>query len=184
LTDTNSFARSLHDVGLAAWFGGSLMGAVALNGAAANLPDAAQRTQTAVDGWKRWAPVNAAAIAAHIVGGYVIVKANKGRIAGQRGVASATGAKTALTVAAVAATATAGVLGSNVARQIPSPAAGATEPSADTPPAVASAQRQLRVVQWAIPALTGAILVVSARMGEQQRPGEVTAGLLSRILPD
>jgi len=31
----NTVARTLHDLGLAAWFGGSLMGAVGLNGAAA-----------------------------------------------------------------------------------------------------------------------------------------------------
>jgi hypothetical protein len=30
----NTVARTLHDLGLAAWFGGSLMGATGLNGAA------------------------------------------------------------------------------------------------------------------------------------------------------
>jgi hypothetical protein len=34
MAQDNTLARSLHDVGLAAWFGGSLMGAVGLNGAA------------------------------------------------------------------------------------------------------------------------------------------------------
>jgi hypothetical protein len=29
----NTLSRSLHDLGLATWFGGSLMGAVGLNGA-------------------------------------------------------------------------------------------------------------------------------------------------------
>ena len=183
MTDTNSVARSLHDVGLAAWFGGSLMGAIGLNGAAANAPDPSQRTEIAVSGWKRWAPVSAAAIGAHLVGGWVIVKANRGRIAGQGGVASATGLKTALTVAALAATAASGVLGSKVDTSSGSPVQGATEPSDGTPAQVAGAQRGLRVAQWAIPALTGAILIVSARMGEQQRPGEVTGGLASRLLP-
>jgi hypothetical protein len=31
MAQDNTLARSLHDVGLAAWFGGSLMGAVGLN---------------------------------------------------------------------------------------------------------------------------------------------------------
>jgi hypothetical protein len=35
MAEDNTVARSLHDLGLAAWFGGSLMGAVGLNGAAA-----------------------------------------------------------------------------------------------------------------------------------------------------
>jgi hypothetical protein len=34
MAQVNTVARSLHDLGLAAWFGGSLMGAVGLNGAA------------------------------------------------------------------------------------------------------------------------------------------------------
>ena len=34
-----------------------------------------------------------------------------------------------------------------------------------------------------IPVLTGAVLVVNARMGEQQRPAQVTKGLLARLLP-
>ena len=35
----NTVSRSLHDLGLAAWFGGSLMGAVGLNGAAAQVDE-------------------------------------------------------------------------------------------------------------------------------------------------
>ncbi|MDQ2754430.1 MAG: hypothetical protein M3R71_02650 [Actinomycetota bacterium] len=183
MPDTNSFARSLHDLGLAAWFGGSLMGAIGLNGAAAKASDPAERSRIATAGWTRWAPVNAVAIGAHLVGGAVIVKANKGRITGQANVASHTGVKAALTAAALAATAASGVFGTKVARGADAPTAGATEPSSGTPADVASAQRNLQVAQWAIPALTGAVLVMSARMGEQQRPGQVGAGLVKRLLP-
>jgi hypothetical protein len=35
---------------------------------------------------------------------------------------------------------------------------------------LAGAQRQLTVLQWVIPGLTGAALVLNALMGEQQRP--------------
>ncbi len=155
MSHTNTVARSLHDVGLAAWFGGSLMGAVALNGAAGTVADESERGRIAVDGWKRWAPVNAAAIASYLVGGLVIIKANKGRIAAQSGVASASGLKSVLTVAGLAATAAAGVLGTRVAQVPDAPAEGATEPAAGTPPSVADAQRQLHVVQWVIPGITG-----------------------------
>ena len=34
MSDRNTLVRSLHDLGLAAWFGGSLAAAVAVNGAA------------------------------------------------------------------------------------------------------------------------------------------------------
>jgi hypothetical protein len=63
------------------------------------------------------------------------------------------------------------------------PVEGGTDPTTDTPEEVAAAQRQLRVLQWVIPALTGAVLVLNARMGEQQRPAQVTGGLLGRLRP-
>jgi hypothetical protein len=49
------------------------------------------------------------------------------------------------------------------------PVQGGTDTSAGTPEDVATAQRQLKPLQWSIPALTGAVLVINARMGEQQR---------------
>ena len=39
----NTLARTLHDIGLAAWFGGSLMGAAGVNGAAAVVENPTQR---------------------------------------------------------------------------------------------------------------------------------------------
>jgi hypothetical protein len=53
-----------------------------------------------------------------------------------------------------------------------------TTPTSGTPVQAAKAQRQLTVLQWAIPALTGATLAVNAQMGEQQRPKNVATGLL------
>ncbi len=61
----NTLVRSAHDVGLAAWFGGSLMGAVGLNGAAAQADSSAEVPRLSSVGWARWAPVNAGAIAVH-----------------------------------------------------------------------------------------------------------------------
>jgi hypothetical protein len=55
------------------------------------------------------------------------------------------------------------------------------DPSPSTPEDVASAQRQLRIFQYIIPALTGLVLIINARMGEQQRPQAVTQGLIDRI---
>lgn len=42
----NSLARSIHDLGLAGWFGGSLMGAVGLNGGAASPKDPTERSRS------------------------------------------------------------------------------------------------------------------------------------------
>jgi CBS domain-containing protein len=174
----NTVARTLHDVGLAAWFGGSLRGAVGLNGAAGAVDPADQRLRVANAGWARWTPVNLAGIAAHVAGGSVLLVANKGRLAGQRGVATATIAKTALTGLALAATGYSRVLGAKLQRVGHTPVEGGTTPTSGTPEEVAKVQRQLNVLQWVIPGLTGATLVLNAKMGEQQRPTKVTAGLL------
>jgi hypothetical protein len=179
----NTASRSLHDLGLATWFGGSLMGAVGLNGAAAQVEEPKQRLRVANAGWNRWTPVNLAGIAAHLAGGTVLLGANKGRVASQQGVAQATVVKTALTGAALAATAWSRALGAKLDEAGEVSVEGGTDPSSDTPEDVAKAQRQLKVLQWVIPALTGAVLVLNARMGEQQRPAQVTGGLLGRLRP-
>jgi hypothetical protein len=183
MTADNTVSRSLHDLGLATWFGGSLMGAVGLNGAAAEVEEPKQRLRVANSGWNRWTPVNLAGITAHVAGGLILLAANKGRVASQRGVGQATVVKTALTGAALAATAWSRALGAKLDQAGEIPVEGGTEPSRDTPEDVAKAQRQLKVLQWVIPALTGAVLVVNARMGEQQRPAQVTGGLLGRLRP-
>jgi hypothetical protein len=183
VTADNTVSRSLHDLGLATWFGGSLMGAVGLNGAAADVEESKQRLRVANAGWNRWTPVNLAGIAAHLVGGAVLLAANKGRVASQQGVAQATVVKTALTGAALAATAWSRALGAKLNQASEVPVEGGTDPGGDTPEDMAKAQRQLKVLQWVIPALTGAVLVVNARMGEQQRPAQVTGGLLGRLRP-
>jgi hypothetical protein len=183
VTADNTVSRSLHDLGLATWFGGSLMGAVGVNGAAADVEEPTQRLRVANAGWNRWTPVNLAGIATHVVGGIVLLGANKGRVASQQGVAQATVAKTALTGAALAATAWSRALGAKLDQADEVPVEGGTDPTTDTPEDVAKAQRQLKVLQWVIPALTGAVLVLNARMGEQQRPAQVSGGLLGRLRP-
>jgi hypothetical protein len=75
------------------------------------------------------------------------------------------------------------MLGRKVSEHKDVPAASGTQPTAGTPPEVADAQRKLRMLQWAVPALTGTLLVVSSFAGEQQRATEVHKGLLSRITP-
>jgi hypothetical protein len=178
---TNTIARSMHDVGLAAWFGGTLANAVALNPAAAQAEGQHATGAVANTGWDRWTPVNAAAIGAHVVGSVVLLGADSSRLAKQKGVGSAALAKTALTAAALGVTAYSRALGRKVSQQTHVPAASGTEPTEATPRDVADAQRRLRMLQWAVPALTGGLVAVSAYMGEQQRPSEVRRGIRDRI---
>jgi hypothetical protein len=172
----------MHDVGLAAWFGGTLANAVALNSAASQADTPAKTGAVANVGWNRWTPVNAAAIGAHVIGSVGQLAGNAGRVQAQRGVASMALAKTALTAVALGATAYSRVLGKKVSAQTDVPAESGTEPAPTTPDDVASAQRQLAMLQWAVPAITGALVVVSAFAGEQQRATEVHKGILRRFI--
>ena len=61
------------------------------------------------------------------------------------------------------------------------PVEGTTEPAASTPKDVSQAQRQQAVAQWMVPVFTGALLVVSALAGEQQKPGSVQRGMGARV---
>lgn len=176
----NSTARILHDVGLAAWFGGSLMGAIGLNGASNDVKDPTDRARVASAGWAKWAPVSAVAIGAHLLGGAEIVRVNRGRIGGQKSVAGWSAAKAALTAAALGATAYSGLLGRKLQGAGSVHAEGGTTPSEATPDGAAAAQTQLSALQWAIPALTGAIVVATSVMGEQQRASEVAKGSAKR----
>ncbi len=189
---------SLHDLGAAAWFGGSVMAALGVHGAAAQVRDPTDRARVAAAGWATWAPISAVAIGVHLVGATGVLLAHRDRRWHQPGERANTTAKLVLTAAAVATTAYSGVLGAKVAHGDGQPAEGATEPTIGTPPAegatepslgtaadVAAAQQQLQVLQWATPILTAAIIVLGAQRGERQRAGQrlVRAGarLLHRV---
>jgi len=177
----NTVSRALHDVGLAAWFGGTLANAVALNAAAAEASDANSTGRVANAGWDRWTPVNAAAIGAHVVGSVGQLAGNRSRVGAQQGVASMVVLKTLVTAGALGATAYSRTLGKKVSEQHSVPAESGTTPTTTTPPDVASAQRQLAAMQWVVPALTGALVVISSYAGEQQRATEVHKGVAARF---
>jgi hypothetical protein len=177
----STVTRTLHDAGLAAWFGGSLMGAVGLNAAAGAVDDPKQAGRVANVGWNRWTPVNAGAIGALLIGSLGQIGSNAERIAGQKGVAGMSVAKTALTAAAMGATAYSRVLGRKLASAGDVPAQDGVTPTASTPPELAGAQRKLKVMQWVVPASTGLLLAISSYAGEQQRASEVLKGAKGRF---
>jgi hypothetical protein len=185
-SNRNTIIRSMHDLGAAAWFGGSLMGAIGVNGASKDVKDPTERATVASAGWARWAPISAAAIGAHLIGAVGILRANSDRVRDQRGAGANTVIKTVLTAAAIGTTAYSGVLGAKIATEasadpaegeiLPSagatPVEGGTVPSDGTPDKVAKLQQQQRILQWVTPALTGGILILGAQQGEQQRASE------------
>jgi hypothetical protein len=170
MSSRNTFVRSMHDLGLATWFGGSLMGAVGLNGAAAEAKDPAERLRLSALGWARWTPVTIAAVGAHTIGSLGLIAGNAKRLAEQDEARSNTAVKTVVTVAAAGVSLYSGILGAKIAKHANEGAHGVTEPSASTSDELASAQSQQKVLQWVIPALTGVLVVLGAQQGEQQRP--------------
>ncbi|MCK8678526.1 hypothetical protein [Streptomyces lichenis] len=181
MAERSTLIRSLHDVGLAAWFGGSLMGAVGLNGAAEQEGGTQEATdRVSSSGWAKWTPVNAAAIGAHLFGGGGLLAANAGRVGAQKGVAASTATKTVLTAAALAATAYSGFLGRKIGL------ASSTDPqdaekAREHPIDLNEARQRLAWAQWAVPAATGSLVVLNALHGEQQRPGRQLLGVWRRI---
>lgn len=97
MSTRNTVVRALHDVGGAAWFGGSLMGAIGVNGAATAVHDPRDRARVAAAGWAKWSPANAVAIGAHVIGGTGILLANRERAKHQQGVTANTTAKIVVT---------------------------------------------------------------------------------------
>ncbi|MER7006435.1 hypothetical protein ABT297_25820 [Dactylosporangium sp. NPDC000555] len=181
MEERDTVLRSMHDTGLAAWFGGSLMGAVGLNGAAGKVGNPRERLVVSSIGWDRWAPINMAAIGAHLLGAIGILASERWRVVGQRGVGTMSMVKTALTAAALGATAYSRKLGKDLEDAGEVPVEGVTEPTAETPPTVRAVQRRQRVVQWSVPVLTGALIAVSALAGEQQKPSSVLRGVGARL---
>ena len=55
-----------------------------------------------------------------------------------------------------------------------------TKPTKLTKAEIADAMEQLDRLQWVVPALTGALVVVSSYAGEQQRPSEVVKGIAEK----
>ena len=176
MTLLSTTIRATHLVTNAAWFGGSLMGAVGLHPAAAHADRPADRTEVVSVGWERWGPVQGAAVGLHLLSGLAIIADNRNRVRRHAPTQAHTIVKTVLTAGAVAATAWAyrdghrsGELAGDEGVERPRTAREGAE--------LRTLRSGLRWLQWLTPALTGAMLVADSALGEQQRGA---AGLLDR----
>ena len=170
MTAYSTIVRATHVLTNAAWFGGSLAGAVALNPASRKGDDARERAQIADEGWRRWGPLQGGAIGLHLVSGIAILADNRRRVARHRPTTAAVILKTALTGTAVMVSAEAYRSGAEL---------GDAMERAETDPAARDTARTLTQrmswLQWATPVATAGLLMLDAYLGEQQRG---VAGLL------
>src|SRR3954447_26125563 len=107
MATTNAVARAAHDIGLAGWFGGALMGAAGVNGVARKEGQTAFSVRAANEAWRRWSPVWgaggavrgrwspvwAASVVLHGIGAARLTTANTERMKHQSGVAAAAAMK-------------------------------------------------------------------------------------------
>ena len=168
----STLVRATHLVTNAAWFGGSLMGAVALNPAAREGDDSREQAEIADEGWTRWGPVQGAAIGLHLLSGIAILADNRRRGSpptGRPRPPSSPRPPSPAPPCWPALRPTGSAPSWATPRRMPT-----TTPAPRRSRSLASTMRWL---QWATPATTAGILVLDAFLGEQQR-GE--AGLLDR----
>jgi len=189
MTTVDDVARTLNTVGLATWFGGSLMGVAAVRGSdgRGGSGDTAASLLVENDVWTRWRPVQTAAIGAYLVGATKLTTTNKGRLLGQRGVGRIAAVKAACTLGALGATWYASHLGSQLHHEVDRPPGAPSDAPDSTTGLSRESQdtlRRLRMAQIAVPLLTGVALVADSRLGEQQRPAEVLRGVAARVVPD
>lgn len=170
MSERNTVVRSLHDLGLAAWFGGALMGVIGINGAASKATSPTERLRLSSIGWARWAPVQWAAIVAHGIGSVALIFSNAERLAVQPEGRTSAVVKFWVTIFAGVVTLYSALVGIRMGKHADEGATGVTEPGPTTSPKLASAQRQQKVLQWLIPASTSVLIVLAAQQGEQQRP--------------
>lgn len=172
--------RVAHDLTQSVWLGGALMGATALDTAAARLPDQRDRVEAIGEAWSRWQRVSTPTIALHMLAGVGLTYANKGRLAAQRGGGRTTAVRTALTGLALGTELTSRFLGASVASEV---ARGGEARSLQDggEDRTQARQRQLKLAQWANVAVLATMVAVGSRMGEQQRPRELARGVASRL---
>lgn len=141
--------RAAHDVGLAAWLGGTMFGKFAHNPSLEKISSHAERGRVSNAAWNGYNPINAAGLGAAALGWGAarLTEANPVRLSGPEQALSR--AKDALMAAAVVSGIANGVQGARLARQAPDgavPVQTGTKPAADTPPRAARIQRSIAVL--------------------------------------
>jgi uncharacterized membrane protein len=190
LDNRHALAQAVHDLGAAAWFGGSVMGVAGVNKSGAALTEPIDKVRAAGSAWQRFAPVQWAGVAAVLAMGTRLTATSGGRVAAQPGFARAGAVKAGVSVAGAAATAFAAYSGKKVS-QLAEQAqhsggfdvTDASQPSAQTPPELAAWQKRQRAVQYLVPALSGANIVLNSYLVQSYRPTAAAKGVLGRLLP-
>ncbi len=137
-------ARAAHDIGLAAWLGGSMFGKFAHNPSLRKIASRTERGAVTNAAWNGYNPVNALGLGAAAVGWYAsrATETRPDKLTGRERTLSK--AKDVLMGVALVAGAVSGVEGARLAKQAPEGAVAVetgTVPAVDTPAKAAKIQR-------------------------------------------
>lgn len=188
--DSHVLAQAVHDLGSAAWFGGSLMGIAGVNKSGNDLVHEVDKVRVASSAWQRFAPVQWAGVAAVLVAGSRLTAASTGRLAAQDGFARVGALKAGVGVAGALATAYAAYTGMKVGqlaeradREGRLEVQDASTPTAGTPAELATWQKRQRVAQYLVPTLSGANVVLNSYLVQSYRPATALRQVAHRVLP-
>ena len=187
MTTSNTLAnatRAVHDIGLAAWLGGSMFGKFALNPAVRLAQDKSDRGRIVNGAWNGYNAVNSLGLGAVALGwaGARVTEARNGQMTDTEHKLALV--KDALVATAVVTGVASGVQGGRLAKQAPEgavPIEDGTTPAAETPPPAAKIQRRLGML-GNLNIITGvALAAVNALLAQQSysRP-PLKRGLLRR----
>jgi hypothetical protein len=183
--------QTVHDLGAALWFGGSVMGVAGVNKSGNDLRDGMDKIRVAASAWNRFAPAQWLGIAAVLAAGTQLTRGSKGRLFAQQPFKRAGAAKAAVAVAGAAATAFAAYSGQKIGllaeqahqRGEPVEVQDATIPTEKTPSELAAWQRRQRVAQFLVPLFSGANIVLNSYLVQQYRPTAAVRGVVRRLMP-
>lgn len=161
--------RAAHDVGLAAWLGGSMFAKFAMNPSLSRISEPAERGSVASAAWNGYNLVNAAGLGAGALGWAAarLTEAEDAELSGTEQKLSQ--AKDVLMTAAVVTGVLSGIQGGRLARQAPEgavPIEDGTTPTNETPEKAASMQRSLGVLGNANIAIGVALVSVNAVLAQ------------------
>ncbi|MCU1538816.1 MAG: hypothetical protein JWP82_3167 [Humibacillus sp.] len=180
MSAVSTFVRATHLVTNAAWFGGTLAGAVSASAtepaatAASDASGGRERALLADRARGQWGPVQGVAIGLHLLSGVAILLDNRHRVVAHRPTTAAVIAKTVLTAAAVVVSAETYRSEAELREAVEH-----SDVDARSRQKARTLAQRMDLLQWATPAATAGLLVLDAYLGEQQRGA---AGLLDTPL--
>lgn len=162
-------SKAIHDVGTAVWFGGTLMGTLAMNPAVEVLDDPEERGKMVDEGWALFQPWAAAGLLGALISHVALRRSGPADASSCYKTAAV--AKDLLMVSALVSSVASMALGEYAMHQEPdayTPIEDATTPTAGTDYDTAQAQSGLTIASW-VQLISGVgILIAGAVMADEQ----------------